>query len=134
MPRIFKVPCFDKPPQTISGDLIAQAVGSYYSLQIIGSEGCEYRAVSVLAYEDDSLEFTSGFDSIRDLCEWLHNFSTFDSDVEPTNIVAATVLQKGAQSWGLDPVTLNQDVMEVAGDVLDMVRRHISGLESLAGD
>ena len=133
MPRIFKVPCFDKPPQTISGDLIAQAVGSYYSLQIIGSEGCEYRAVSVLAYEDDSLEFTSGFDSIRDLCEWLHNFSTFDSDVEPTNIVAKMVLEKGAQSWGLDPVTLNQDVMEVAGAVLGMVRQYISSLESLAG-
>ena len=46
MPRIFKVPCFDKPPRSISGDLIAEAAGSYYSLQVISSEGCEYRAVA----------------------------------------------------------------------------------------
>ena len=133
MPRIFKVPCLDKPPRSVSGDLIAEAAGSYYSLQVISSEGCEYRAVSVLACEDESLGFTSGFDSIRDLCEWLHDFSTFDSDDEPTNIVAKSVLQKGALCWGLDPVTLNQDVMEVAGAVLGMVRQYISSLESLAG-
>ena len=40
-----------------------------------------------------------------------------------TNIVAQTVLQKGALCWGLDPVTLNQDVMEVARTVLGMVRQ-----------
>ena len=105
----------------------------YYSLQIISSEGCEYRAVSVLAYEDESLEFTSGFSSIKDLCEWLHSFSTFDPDEELTNIVAEVLLQKGTRSWGLDPVMLNQDVMEVAGAVLATVRQYISSLESPAG-
>ena len=102
-------------------------------MQIISSAGCEYRAVSVLAYEDESLEFTSGFSSIKDLCEWLHSFSAFDPDEEPTNIVAEVLLQKGAHSWGLDPVTLNQDLMEVAGAVLATVRQYISSLESPAG-
>jgi len=137
MSRVFKVPCFDKPPATISGDLIAQAAGSYYSLQIIRSEGCTYRAVSVLAYEDESLEFTSGFDSMKELCEYLHRLGSFDKgddDEDPIAALAKIAFQSGARSWGLAPLTVDQDVMEVAGEVLDIIRRYVSGLESAPGE
>ena len=95
MPRIFKVPCLDKPPRSISGDLIAEAAGSTTVCRSLVPAGCEYRAVSVLAYEDESLEFTSGFSSIKDLCEWLHSLSAFDPDEEPTNIVAEVYCRRG---------------------------------------
>lgn len=135
MPRLFKIPCFDKPPRTVSGDLIAEAAGLYYSLQIIAHEGCEYGAVSVLSYEDDSVGFSSGFSSIRDLCEFLHSLSTFDHndpDDESRTILPRIIYRSCARSWGLASVAMDQDVREVASEVLDLVRRYVSGLESVA--
>jgi hypothetical protein len=137
MPRVFKIPCYNSPPRAVSGDLIAEAAGVYYSLQIIAMERCEYGAVSVLSYEDNSVGFSTGFSSLRDLCEFLHSLSSFDSaddddddDDESRTFLPRMVFESAARSWDLDPVTMNQDVREVAGDVLDLVRRYVSGLES----
>jgi len=134
MPRVFKIPCYNRPPRAVSGDLIAEAAGVYYSLQIIAMERCEYGAVSVLSYEDNSVGFTTGFSSLRDLCEFLHSLSSFESadddDDESRTALPRMVFESAARSWDLDPVTMDQDVREVASEVLDLVRRYVSGLES----